>query len=178
MENIKIYLIRNAEGKFLMQNSTPRIGVRFADIERAEFFPTEEHAQGFIASCCKQNNIEVVIDCTIIEGQFIPKEGYKAIDEVLKSKRIKKLYNLMKAELSATDLLLFTASPDRETTTKDPFFEKLKNANIGKGFNCIDIVKDSKQSFYWREIAAAEKAFKIFKKLAFAVMKDKAKEQQ
>lgn len=130
MNEIKIYLIRNSQGKFLMQNSTPKIGVRFGDIERAEFFPTESQAQGFIASCCKHNNIDVMIDCTIIEGEFVPKEGYKAIDEVLKSKRIKKLYDLMKAELSVTDLLLFTAASDRESATKHPFFTKLKDANI------------------------------------------------
>jgi hypothetical protein len=58
-----------------------------------------------------------------------------------------------------------------------PFFEKLKEANLGQGFNCIDLEKEKKQGYYWREIPAAEKAFKLFKKLAFVVMKDKAKEQ-
>lgn len=178
MNNIKIYLIRNSEGKFLSQNSTPRIGVRFGNIEQAEFFPTESQARGFIESCCRQNNTDVIIDCTIIEGEFVPKEGYKAIDEVLKSKRIKKLYDLMKAELLVTDLLLFTAASDRESATKHPFFEKLKAANISKGFNCIDLEKENRQGYFWRDIYAAEQAFKIFKKLAFVVMKDKAKEQQ
>lgn len=179
MNNIKIYLIRNSEGKFLSQNSTPRIGVRFGNIEQAEFFPTESQARGFIESCCRQNNTDVIIDCTIIEGEFVPKEGYKAIDEVLKSKRIKKLYDLMKAELPVTDLLLFTAASDRESATKHPFFEKLKEANLGQGFNHIDAVETNKP-FYgsmWREIKSAEESFKIFKKLAFVVMKDKAKEQ-
>ena len=177
MNGIKIYLIRNSEGKFLKQNSTPKIGVRFGDVEQAEFFPTESQARGFIESCCKQNNVDVIIDCTIIEGEFVPKEGYKAVDEVLKSKRIKKLYDLMKAEISVTDLLLFTAASDREVATKHPFFTKLKAVNLGKGFNRIDLEKDKKQGYYWRDIAAAEKAFKLFKKLAFVVMKDKAKEQ-
>src|SRR5574343_2832 len=183
MNNIKIYLIRNSEGKFLKQNSTPKIAVRFGDIEQAEFFPTESQAKGFIESCCRQNNIDVIIDCTIIEGEFIPKEGYKAIDEVLKSKRIKKLYDLMKAELSVTDLLLFTASSDRLQAVKHPFFEKLKEANLGQCFNNIDVDSKNEQRqgysrYLWREIPAAEKAFKLFKKLAFVVMKDKAKEQQ
>jgi hypothetical protein len=37
---------------------------------------------------------------------------------------------------------------------------------------------ENKQSTYWKVCGKADKAFKIFKKLAFVVMKDKAKEQQ
>lgn len=177
---MEIYMIKNSEGKFLMQNSTPRIGIRFGDIEHAEFFPTETQAQGFIASCCKQNNAFAIIDCIIIKGEFIPKEGYKAIDEVLKSKRMKKLYDLMKTELTVAELLLFTASSDRIETIKHPFFQKLKAADIGEGFNKIDVTDKSNQysGRYWREVPQANNAFNLFKKFAFIVMKDKHKEQQ
>jgi hypothetical protein len=176
MEAVKVFLIRNAKGDFLQQNSTPRIGVYFSDIEHAWFFPTESQAQGFIASCCKQNNTAKIIDCMVIEGEFTPKEGYKAIDEVLKSKRMKALYNLMKAELSVAELLLFTAASDRVEACKHPFFTKLKAAKLGQGFDSIDATKES-GGRYWRDMDAAEKSFDIFKRLAFVAMKDKAKEQ-
>lgn len=173
MDDIKVYLIKNSKGQFLRQGSTPRVNVSFGSVDSAEFFPTESQAFGFIKSCCTQNNAGAIIDCVIIEGQFVPKEGYKAIDEVLKNKRMKRLYDMMISELSISELLLFTSAPDRITAVKHPFFEKVQSAGLGATFDHI-----TTQSNSWWMQKDADSAFEIFKKFAFFAMKNKAKEQQ
>lgn len=89
--------------------------------------------------------------------------------------RMQKLYDLIKSELSVADLFLLTSSPNRLEAVKHPFFEKIKKANIGKGFNSIDTSEQPNYRKYFR-MRAANNAFEIFKKFALMVMKDKAKE--
>lgn len=172
MENIKIYMIRNSKGEFVGNRSSPR-GIWWGNAERAIIYPNEEMAKAFIQSVCKQNNFANILDATVIQGEFVPKEGYKALDEIMSIKRFKKLYDIMKTELTIPELLLFSAAADKEQLIKHPICEKLENKGLGIGFDKMRTAKTA-----WRSVEHTKASFELFKKLSYIVMNDKYKEGQ
>lgn len=167
-EPIKIYFIRGSQG-YLQYGSGGRVS--FAeDVGDADCFSSAESAQATLGLISRFDNVSQIMDCTVICGEFVPKEGFKAIELVLNIARWKKLYNLLIKHCTVAELLLFTGAESPNSIADKPIYEHIRK--LSKGFE------------YWRSAPGSysrhnkEEAFKCFKMMSKYAMNEKFKQQR
>lgn len=147
----------------------PDTGYFGDDPARAIFFGSEGGAKSAIGEMSRKGHAVELVGASIIRGSFEPIEGYNAMDSVLQIGRWKKLYSILIKNHTPAELLLITGCQDKQSASKLPLYEKIKN--LSEGF------KDWGKVDRWHS-TDEENCFKMFKKLAFYAMNEKFKRDQ
>lgn len=158
-----VFLIKNSN-EYLYNSDRGYFG---DDSTNAMFFGSEENAKMAIAEMSRKGHAWKLIGANIIRGSFEPIDGYNAMDAVLEIGRWKKLYSILIKDHTPAGLLLLTGCQDRQSVSKLPVYQKIKN--LSSGF------KEWGKADSCYHIDDQENCFKMFKKLAFYAMNEKYK---